>query len=112
MYSSILFVFFLRSTFINVTPSIWELPVDAGPAGLGGDRGIRVNACWADGSGQTLYGYYFQRVKRLARMFCGVKSAPMCSERQEGVGGSKANRCGDFDKGTSVCVFFCYLCKI
>ena len=56
MYSSKLLVFFLRSTFINVTPSIWELPVDAGP-GWGGQGGgackclfcgwVRANFVWS-----------------------------------------------------------------
>ena len=77
----------------------------------GGEQGVRVNACWADGSGQTLYGHYFQRVKRLARIFCGEKVPQSAPKDREGEGGQKLfgqhpNRRGDFDKGTSLCAFF------
>ena len=80
-----------------------------------GGTGGTCKCCWADGFGQTLYGHYFQRVKRLARMFCGEKSAPKCPKVPQRTGrgggvqklfGQHPNRCGDFDKGTSVCVFF------
>ena len=81
----------------------------------GGEQGVRVNACWADGSGQTLYGHYFQRVKRLARMFCGGKGPQSALKVRKGEGGSKAfwatpKRCGDFDKGTSLFAFFSVIC--